>query len=109
MIFQEEHIEKILNGKKTQTRRVRRGKYQVGRSYSIQKCRTCKGIEEYRIVMDRIWIERYAEYLPCYISKEDALAEGGYESPIEYEQVFRELNPKWTGERWAFKFHVVKV
>ncbi len=119
MIFCEEHIEKILNGEKTQTRRVHRGKYQKGRSYSIQKCRTCKGIEGYGIVMDKIWEEKAKEFLinvqgskypsEIHISKEDAWAEGGY-TPARFERVFRELNPKWGGwARWVFEFHVIEV
>ena len=109
MIFQKEHINHILKGSKTQTRRVHSGKYREGRRYGIQPCRTCKGIESYRIVMDRIWKERYAQYLCCYISEEDARAEGGYKSPIEFEEVFRKLNPKWAGDRWVFEFHVIEV
>lgn len=91
---------------KTQTRRVNRGIYQVGRDYAVQRKRGVKAEMDIRIVMDKIWIERYAEFLCCYISEEDALAEGGY-TVIEFEELFRKLNPKWTGERWAFKFHII--
>ena len=117
MIFQKEHIDQILNGTKTQTRRVHRGRYQVGRSYAIQSCRTCKGIPGFRIVMDKIWHEDIVRPLslkesPAFniISVSDAKAEGGY-SPAEYELLFRKLNPKWdeTSGRWAFEFHVIEV
>ena len=94
---------------KTQTRRLNHGIYQIGKSYAVQRKRGVKAEPDIRIVMDRIWKELYAEYLCCYISKEDALAEGGYGSPIEFEEVFRKLNPKWIGDRWAFEFHVIEV
>jgi len=117
MIFQKEHIDMIIAGTKTQTRRIHRGKYQVGRSYAIQSCRTCKGIKGYRIVMDRIWHEDIVRPLslkgsPAFniISVEDAKAEGGY-SPAEFEILFRKLNPSWdeTRGRWAFEFHVIEA
>jgi len=114
MIFSSEHVKLILEGKKTQNRRLNRGKYQVGKSYAIQSCRTCKGIEGYRIVIDRIWkeiITRPQEIgkNPSFniISEKDASAEGGY-SPAEYERVFRQRYPHFNEqERWAFEFHAI--
>lgn len=94
---------------KTQSRRLNRGIYQVGKDYAVQHKRGVKAEQDIRIVMDTIWIERYAQYLCCYISKEDAWSEGGYESPIEFEVIFRKAYPKWDGARWAFKFHVIAV
>jgi len=113
MIFQKEHIDMIISGIKTQTRRIHMGKYQVGRSYAIQPCRTCKGITGYRIVMDRIWHEDIVRRpSPAFniISIEDAKAEGEY-SPAEFEILFRKLNPSWdeTIGRWAFEFHVIVI
>ena len=106
------HFDMVLDGTKTQTRRVNRGKYQVGKSYAIQACRTCKGVEGYRIVMDRILEEPCGEWNGFYhrIYKLDALAEGGY-TENEFEKVFRELNPKWDSRssRWVFEFHVIEV
>ena len=104
MIFSEEHIEEILGGKKTQTRRLNRGIYRVGRSYSVQPGRGKKGIPAIRIVMDEI-IEETGGQL---ILERDALAEGGYK-PFEYERIFQKLNPKYNRKkdnRWVFKFHV---
>jgi hypothetical protein len=104
MIFKPEHISLIFEGKKTQTRRANRGKYQIGKSYAIQKCRTCKGIEGFRIVIDQIW----EELVPgLHISEENALAEGGY-TPAEYELEFRQMYPH-AQERWAFEFHVIRL
>jgi len=101
---------------KTQTRRVNRGIYKVGKDYAVQRKRGMKAEADIRIVMDRIWEESTAEFhredstvYPISISKEDAWAEGGY-TPEEFEGVFRDLNPKWNGwSRWAFEFHAIGV
>ena len=114
---------------KTQTRRLNRGIYQVGKDYAVQRKQGVKAEPDIRIVMDKIWLEtqgiaRTNYFLECMgvqfgkgilhvrdipISKEDAWAEGGYTSE-EYEKVFRELTPKWNGrKRWAYKFHVIEV
>ena len=107
MIFKQEHVDMILAGTKTQTRRIGRGIYKVGHSYAIQPCRTCKGVQGYRIVMDSI----RTEYTDIYhkISTKDAIAEGGYTSE-EFESLFKAINPKWDRVlRYVFTFHVVEV
>ena len=96
---------------KTQTRRLNRGIYQVGKSYAVQRKRGVKAEPDIRIVMGRIWEEDVSKpnifFTP--ITKEDARSEGGY-TPEQYEKVFRELNPKWDGwSRWAFEFYVIEV
>ena len=102
LIFAKGYIEQICSGEKTQTRRPNRGHYKIRNSYSIQPCRTCKGIKGYRVVMDSIEKEDHRIYT------NDAMAEGGY-SPDEFETLFRSLYPKWDGVcRYVFKFHVVK-
>ena len=106
MIFTEEHINKIRKGHKTQTRRVNRGIYQVGRSYCVQPKRGVKSVPDIRIVMDEITQETSGRF----ISIRDAWAEGRY-TPWGYERVFQNLNPKYDrsrDERWAFKFHIEK-
>ena len=105
------HIGMIRVGTKTQTRRVNRGIYQVGKDYAVQSKRGMKAEPDIRIVMDRIWEEEVSKpnifFTP--ITKENALVEGGYTSE-EYEKVFQELNPKWSGwDRWTFEFHVIEV
>ena len=101
MIFKKEHVKQILDGEKTQTRRVNRGYYQVGHDYAIQPCRTCKGIPGYRIRITGICCEAGM------ISWKDAAEEGGY-TPGEFESVFAELNPSWNlVKRYVFKFKVI--
>jgi hypothetical protein len=128
------HIEMIRNGLstypplasglphfivKTETRRPNRGIYKVGKDYAVQSKRGVKAETDIRIVMDKIWEEEglgIAGGIPAvgnrandtYISKEDALAEGGY-IPKQFEELFNLLNPKRDWTRWAFQFHVIEV
>jgi hypothetical protein len=43
-----DHIEQIKAGTKTQTRRSS-SRYKVGKFYTVQPCRTCKGIPDGKI------------------------------------------------------------
>jgi hypothetical protein len=77
-----------------------------------------KAEPDIRIVMDQIReeslfgsSEKLATPHFLFISKEDALAEGGY-TPEDYEWTYRKINPKWQQAqwtRWAFEFHVIEV
>ena len=115
MIFAiEGHIDMIRNGLpsvelckpiliKTQTRRLNRGIYKVGKDYAVQRKRGVKAETDMRIVFDKIWEDF------DFISVEDAWAEGGY-MPEQFELIFSHLSRKWEGgSRWAFKFHAVEV
>lgn len=105
---------------KTQTRRVKRGYYQLESErkksheigYAVQRQRGVKAEPDIRIVMDRVWEEwcAYGKLRETYqILPINARAEGGYTTE-EYEKLFRELNPKWDGwSRWAFEFHCIEV
>ena len=96
---------------KTQTRRLNRGIYKVGKDYAVQRKRGVKAEPDIRIVIDMIWEEEVEEVdeREVIISKEDAWAEGGY-TPTEFEDLFADLNLEWLGwSRWAFEFHVIEV
>ena len=98
---------------KTQTRRLNRGIYKVGKDYAVQRKRGVKAEPDIRIVMDGIWEEKagLGHLFPrdIKISFHDAYAEGGY-TEFEYEQEFRKAYPKWDGQkRWAFRFHAIEV
>ena len=119
MIFQGSYdLEMIKAQKKTQTRRINKGVYQIGRSYAVQLKRGAKAEPGIRIVMDKIWEESEAEVIideryprmgRICISTKDALAEGGY-TPLEYELEFEKLYPIWDGKsRWVFEFHAVEA
>ena len=110
------HIDMIRNRTKTQTRRLNRGIYQVGKDYAVQRKRGVKAEPGIRIVMDRIGKATIeppfnigVDNFPSAISEADAWAEGGYTS-FEFEEIFQKLNPKWDGKvRWIFVFHVIEV
>jgi len=98
MIFNvADHIEQIVKGTKTQTRRDS-GKYEVGKTYAIQPRRGKPGDTRGRILITHKWIEPYFKT----IHVNDALAEGGY-APEEYEQLYEKIHPDWAG-RWAYEF-----
>ena len=96
---------------KTQTRRVNRGIYQIGKDYAVQSKRGVKAEANIRIVIDAIW-EEWCDYgggHPYRILPKNAKAEGGY-TREEFEKLFREINPNWDGKkRWAFRFHGIEV
>ena len=106
---------------KTQTRRLKRGVYQVEAErkmshkvgYAVQRKRGVKAEPDIRILFDKIWEETAKIGCPYFlgfcISQKDAWAEGGY-TRDQYEHLFRELDPNFRGrKRWAFAFHVIEV
>lgn len=107
MIFSEgNHVEMVIDGRKTQTRRSS-DRYQVGKTYAVQACRTCKGVHDGRILIIRKWKEEnpyepWKHVWPPIISWEDAQAEGGY-GPDNYEGLYEKMHPNWK-ERWCYEF-----
>jgi len=103
------HIQKIIEGTKTQTRRrcsyADLPRYRIGRTYTIQPGRTKSGIPDGRIKIVDIRKEMRAIYPDEFISSEDAEAEGGY-SPEEYEALFKNLNSGWAA-RFAYTFEFI--
>lgn len=98
MIFNiHDHIQQIIRGIKTQTRRES-NRYKIKRSYAIQRCRTCKGIPEGRIII----VQKRKELPNTIIGSYDATMEGNY-SPIKFEKLYTELHPKWK-TRYAYTF-----
>ena len=104
---------------KTQTRRLNRGIYQVGKDYAVQCKRGVKAEPDIRIVIDKIGMAQMDPIFSSFeldfdiidpaISEGDAWAEGGY-TPLEFEKIFQKLNPKWDGKvRWIFVFHAIEV
>jgi len=101
MIFSKSnHIEQIIAGTKTQTRRPS-DKYQIGKTYAIQPGRGKPGIEKYRILITG----KRKEYRGETVSVKDALAEGGY-TPEEYETLYESMYPSWL-VRYVYTFRVV--
>ena len=95
-----DHIQQIINGTKTQTRR-KSSWYKVGKTYSIQPGRTKPGIPEGRILITN----KMPEYTYLRISRADALAEGGY-VPGKFEHLYRQMDKGWK-VRWAYTFKFI--
>ena len=110
MIFSvADHIEQIIKGVKTQTRRPT-DRYKTFKTYAIQPKRGAKGIPEGRILILRKWkeVNRYGlgkRTWPPIICWNHAQAEGGY-APDNYEALYEEMYPDWK-ERWAYLFQFV--
>lgn len=94
------HIELIIKGLKTQTRRSS-NRYEVGKLYSIQPRRTEKGILEGKIKI----IDKTCEVWPWKIKPDDAKNEGGY-TPEEFEKLYSKMHPEWD-ERFAYTFRFI--
>ncbi len=96
-----DHIEQIIAGTKTQTRR-KSGWYIVGKTYAIQPCRTCKVISEGRILIT----DKRAEWRhDNAISESDAQAEGGY-TPLQFEDLYLRMDRGWS-VRYAYTFSFI--
>lgn len=92
------HVQLIQKGQKTQTRRDS-DRYEVGKTYAIQPCRTCKAIKEGRImIIDKKWEMGFVHPV-------DAKAEGGYRVD-EFEELYEKLHPFWY-KRWAYTFRFI--
>ena len=116
MIFSiEGHIEKIINGTKTMTRRPT-DRYKVGKLYAIQPGRTKKGIPDGKIYVSlkekeiksilnspsKLANEWHAMEMGYPIREWEAKFEGGYTSE-EFEALYEEMYLGWT-ERWSYYF-----
>jgi len=104
----EGHIEKIIAGTKTQTRRPS-DKYQVDKFYSIQPGRGKRGISDGKIfiIAKRLEIKTVREWY--YVLEDDALAEGDY-IPQEYEELYEKMYPKWKHRvAYLFRFYPTKA
>jgi len=95
VIFSEgDHIEQIKAGTKTQTRRTS-DRYEIGKLYAVQPCRTCKGIPDGKILITAKDVEYKSENpIWGHILKWQAEAEGGY-TPEEYEKLYESMHPGW--------------
>ena len=98
MIFSvSNHVQQIIRGEKTQTRR-RSNRYRVGETYAIQSGRTKAAILEGRILI----LTKKREICCKPLSIESAKAEGGY-TPEQFEELFRKMDPYWI-TRFAYTF-----
>jgi len=93
-----DHIQQIIDGSKTETRR-KSDKYKVGVLYAIQPKMYTPGIQVGKIEI----INKKKEYrrngdISAYAAKK----EGGY-TPKKFEKLYVDLDPKWK-KRVVYKF-----
>jgi len=75
----------------------------VGKVYTVQPCRTCKGMPEGKILIRAKIIElNHPNPAWGWIMEDDAKAEGGY-TPEEYEKLYNKMHPGWE-KRYAYLF-----
>jgi hypothetical protein len=98
-----DHIDQIIKGTKTQTRRPT-DRYEVGKTYAIQPGRGKKGIPQGRIEILEKW-EEWSKIPVDLVNRTDAYAEGGY-TPEDYEALYEKMYPGWN-VRYAFRFKFV--
>ncbi len=103
ILFKSEHVEPILSGRKTQTRRMGKRRWRIG---AIHECRTALFGEPFAKV--RILGVRQEQLGD--ISDADVRREG-YDSVADYIQVFKRIYGRWNPEKlvWVVSFVRVEV
>jgi hypothetical protein len=101
MIFREEHMELILRGMKTVTRRRHKYPRKAGKVY-----RTKKDWYHYRdvwILITRVYRQRLVD-----VTEDDAQKEGGY-TLEEFKKLWERINGGWDPDEvvWVYEFKVV--
>lgn len=99
LLFKPEHVDPILSGRKTQTRRIwKKPRAKVG---SVHLAKTVMLSREFfaRLKILHVKLERLGD-----ISQEDAKAEGGY-TVESFKRIWIEINGKWDPDLIV---HVVK-
>ena len=99
MIFSiKDHVNQIIEGKKTQTRRAS-GRYEVGSKYSIQLKYGRSGIPDGKIkIIDKKMERRNMGRITAVAARK----EGGY-TPKEFEALYVKMYPNWK-KRYAYTF-----
>ena len=100
-IFKRKHLDLILQGKKTQTRRISRYRLKIGKAYAVRS----KMLEpaEARIVITRAWRQQLRD-----LTSEDVHKEG-FNSLTEFRQAWIEIYGEFNLDRivtaYEFRLH----
>jgi hypothetical protein len=102
-IFKRHNLQKILQGAKTQTRRVHKHTWQVGKVYALRD-RWFSKAQAY-IIITRKFRQKLGE-----ISSEDVKKEG-YKSLEEFRREWITLHDKWDPEEivWVYEFRLASA
>lgn len=103
ILFKPEHVEPILAGVKTQTRRTGKRRWNIG---SIHQCRL--NFKAGAIPFAKVRILAVKQELLGDITEVDSIAEG-YSSVVEYIDAFRQIYGKWNPDEvvWVVDFELV--
>jgi len=103
MLFKPEHVEPILNGTKTATRRCwKKVMVKIG---GVYKCKTEMFSKKY---FARIRVKRMYGQILWAMTKEDVIKEG-YSTKTEFKKVWKRINGKWEKNKivWVVEFEKV--
>jgi hypothetical protein len=100
MLFKKPLIEKILDGSKTQTRRLSKQTYKAGRTYGV----TCR---RYQKSQAHIQILQAKQQRLGDITREDVKAEG-FQTIEEFKETWRKINREWNPDLivTVYEFHL---
>ena len=101
MLFKRHHVKKILQGRKTQTRRTSQRKYKVGRYYSIRD--HIFGKPQGHLIITRRFQQKLGEISPEDVKKE------GYNSLEEFRKSWIEINGEWNPEQTVTVYEFILV
>jgi len=100
-IFKRHNLQKILEGRKTQTRRIHKHTWQVGKVYALRDRWFSK--PQAHIIVTRKFRQKLGE-----IRLEDVKKEG-FSSLEEFKAEWERLHGKWNPEQvvWVYEFKLV--
>jgi hypothetical protein len=100
-IFKPKHLNLILQGKKTQTRRISRYRLKIGKAYAVRS----KMLEpaQARIVITRAWRQQLRDLTPEDVRKE------GFTSFTEFRQAWIDIYSSWNPDQivTAYEFRLL--
>jgi len=100
-IFKRKHLNLILQGTKTQTRRISRYRLKIGKAYAVRS----KMLEpaQARIVITRAWRQQLRNLTPEDVRKE------GFNSFTEFRQAWKEIYGTWNPDQivTAYEFRLL--
>jgi len=100
-IFKPKHLNLILQGTKTQTRRISRYRLKIGKAYAVRS----KMLEpaQARITITRAWKQQLRDLTPEDVHKE------GFNSFKEFRQAWKEIYGSWNPDQivTAYEFRLL--
>ncbi len=95
ILFKKEHVPMILSGRKTQTRRMGKKRWNVGAIHQVKT--GFKKDDQFGSVR----ILNVREEQLKHITEESARAEG-YDSVSDYMDIFMKIYGSWTPDQWVW-------